>query len=328
MINILCLDQNKNLKTDISKDDIASLLQEKKSLLWIDLDKSTDEELRILSDIFHFHHLAVEDCAHYTDLPKIDEFEDHLFIVIHGVLYDTKKDEVHKPELDIFVGKHYVVTVHNEPLKTVNLNLEKVRTDPAIFSKGADFLLYNLIDVLVDNYISLLDYWDDKIERLEDKILSGEIKDIMPEIIDIKRKILGLRRSIGPQRDIISKLSRRDSAVISNKNVIYFRDIYDHMVRVYEILEVNRELLTGTFETYLSTVSNRMNEIMKRLTIVATIFMPLTLIVGIYGMNFNPAVSRWNMPELNWPYGYISVMGLMAVIALGMILYFRRKKWL
>lgn len=327
MLRILHLDQNKKFHEDLKIDQIPQILQDKQGILWVDIHKPDDKELKILSDVFNFHPLAIDDCSHYTDLPKIDEFEDHVFIVIHSVLYDKELSEIKKPELDIFLSRNYVVTVHEEELKTININLDKVRKNPGMLTKGADFLLYNIIDVSVDNYMSLLDYWDDRIEDLEDKVLGGKIDDAMPKIIDMKRNIIDLRRSITPQRDVINKLARRDSQLISAKNVVYFRDIYDHIARIHELLEADRDLIAGTFEIYLSAVSNRMNEIMKRLTIVATIFMPLTLIAGVYGMNFNPAASRWNMPELNWEYGYVFVVGLMIAITLGMMVYFKRKKW-
>ncbi|MBU4149918.1 MAG: magnesium/cobalt transporter CorA [Candidatus Omnitrophica bacterium] len=327
MLNIFYLDPNKKFHEDLNVDQIQRILQDKQGILWVDMRRPDEKELKILSDVFNFHPLAIDDCSHYTDLPKIDEFEDHVFIVIHSVLYDKESSEIKKPELDIFLSKNFVVTVHEEGLKTIDINLDKVRKNPHILSKGADFLLYNIIDVSVDNYMPLLDYWDDKIEELEDEVLSGKIGDVMPKIIDMKRNIIDLRRSITPQRDVINKLARRDSQLISAKNVIYFRDIYDHIARIHELLEADRDLIAGTFEIYLSAVSNRMNEIMKRLTIVATIFMPLTLIAGVYGMNFNPGASHWNMPELNWAYGYVFVIGLMILITLGMMVYFKRKKW-
>ncbi|MFH1854363.1 MAG: magnesium/cobalt transporter CorA [Candidatus Omnitrophota bacterium] len=327
MLRIFYLDPNKKFREDVTQDKLTQILQAKQGILWVDMQLPDENNIKILSDVFNFHPLAIDDCSHYTDLPKIDEFDDHIFIVIHSVVYDKEVSEVKKPELDIFVGKNYVITVHQEELKTIDVNADKIRKNPHILTKGTDFLLYNLIDISVDNYMPLLDYLDDRIEELEDRVLSGQITDIMPRIIDMKRNILNLKRSITPQRDVINKLARRDSQIISSKNAIYFRDVYDHIVRLHEMLEADRDLIAGTFEIYLSAISNRMNEIMKRLTIVATIFMPLTLIAGIYGMNFNTQASHWNMPELNWPYGYIFVMGLMILITLGMVVYFKRKKW-
>ncbi|MFH1622460.1 MAG: magnesium/cobalt transporter CorA [Candidatus Omnitrophota bacterium] len=328
MLKILYLDSNKNFKENLSKQEIVNALEDKKGTFWIDMDKPTEQELGLLSEVFNFHPLAIEECSQYTDLPKIDEFEDHVFIIVHGTWYESNSDEIKRPELDIFMGKNYVVTVHLDIIKTLITNMEKYSKSPQLLAKGSDFLLYNIIDSLVDNYFPLLDYWDDKIDELEDEVLKNNSKDIMSRLIDIKRKMLGLKRSIAPQRDVINKLARRDSPIISAKNVVYFRDVYDHIVRMHELLEANRELLTSIFEAYLSSVSNRMNEIMKRLTIVATIFMPLTLIAGIYGMNFNTQASTLNMPELNWRYGYVFVILLMVFITVGMILYFKKRKWI
>lgn len=327
MLKIFYLDPNKKFREDVDMDELSRILQSRQGTLWADIHKPDENDLKTLSDVFNFHQLAIDDCSHYTDMPKIDEFDDHIFVIIHSVLYDKEVAEVKKLELDSFVSKNYIVTIHEEDLKTINVNIDKVRKNPNMLMKGTDFLLYNLIDFSVDNYMPLLDYWDDRIEELEDHVLGGQITDIMPKIIDMKRNILNLRRSITPQRDVINKLARRDSQIISAKNVIYFRDIYDHAARIHEMLEADRDLVAGIFEIYLSAISNRMNDIMKRLTIVATIFMPLTLIAGIYGMNFNTGASPWNMPELNWAYGYIFVIGLMIVIALGMVVYFKIKKW-
>ncbi|MFH1045698.1 MAG: magnesium/cobalt transporter CorA [Candidatus Omnitrophota bacterium] len=329
MIKSFCLDSAGNFQEDLTREKIAQVIQDKKSLLWLELDTPTEDEIKILSEVFNFHILAIEDCKGYTDLPKIDEFEDYSFIVIHAVSYDIENDEVKKPELDIFVSKNYVVTVHLEPLKTITVNTDKVRKNPQLLSKGADFLLYNLLNVLVSNYSPLLEYFDDMIEEIEGSVLmSSEIQDIVPTIMDLKRKILALRRSASLQRDVISRLARRDSPIISNKNVVFFRDVYDHMVRIHELLEISRDLLSSTFEIYVSSISNRMNEIMKRLTIVATIFMPLTFISSIYGMNFNTKASHFNMPELNWTYGYLYVVGMMLAIAIGMLGYFKYRKWM
>lgn len=321
MITTILLDSKNKFTENVSLEYLPKQLSDRKSFIWLDMEDPNEEEFKILSDMFNFHPLPIEDCSNYTDVSKFDDFEDYLFIVIHGVLYGENNKDFKKHELDIFIGKNYLVTVHKDKMKTININLAKVKKNPSIMSKGVDFLLYNIMDELVDNYMPLLDLIENKIERLEDNVINGDVKDIMPEIVNNKREILNLKRSVGPQREIINKIARRDSAVITNKYVIYFRDVYDHIVRVNELIESNRERLGSIFEIYLSSISNRMNDIMKRLTLVATIFMPLTLIVGIYGMNFQI------MPELKWHYGYFIVLGVMAFIGISLTIYFKTRKW-
>jgi magnesium transporter len=273
--------------------------------------------------------LAIEDCQSYSELPKIDEYENHIFIVIHSITDINHDGRLEVSELDIFCGKNYIVTVHSNTVKAINLTKEKYNKNHILLSRGNDFLLHTLLDVMVDNYFSLLDYWDERTEDIERRILSNDITGILEEIIFIRRSITELRKSIAPQREVINKLAKRDFPYISKEAGLYFRDIYDHILRVYEMLETYRDMINSAFESYLSIFSNRlsemsnnMNKVMQKLTIIATIFMPLTFIAGIYGMNFHI------MPEIPWKYGYVYFWSLVVLIAIIMFFYFKKQKWL
>jgi len=225
-------------------------------------------------------------------------------------------------ELDIFCGKHFIVTVHLSPVKAITACQEKYERNPSLIRRSADFFLHSIIDVLIDSYFPILDYWDDRIDQVEDDILGEEGEDILTEMILIKRNILALRRSLAPQRDVINRLARREFPLISPQASIYFRDVSDHMMRIYNTLESYRDLVSSLFEVHISMISNKMNSIMQRLTIIATIFMPLTFIVGVYGMNFR------YMPELRWKVGYLVVWTVMIILGVGMYVYFKRKDWI
>ncbi|NHJ32726.1 MAG: magnesium/cobalt transporter CorA, partial [Asgard group archaeon] len=193
---------------------------------------------------------------------------------------------------------------------------------------GADYLAYALLDAVVDNYFMILEQLGEEIEDIEEELVSKPTSKTLHEIHRLKRELIFLRKSVWPLREVINSMDRGESALIKESTGIYLRDVYDHTIQVIDTIETYRDIVSGMLDTYLSSISNRMNEVMKVLTIIATIFIPLTFIVGIYGMNFNPEASPWNMPELNWGFGYISVVGVMIIIALGMIIYFKRKKWL
>lgn len=237
----------------------------------------------------------------------------------------------------MYLGRNYLITLHKDESPTVKSVKEKVQNDPKFMARGADFLLHAVIDGIVDKYVSFTDRWDDVIEKVEEDVIAGKKEGALEKIMNLKRKNSELRRSIAPQREVINRLSRRDSPLISERASIYFRDVYDHIMRVYNILESQRDLISGIFEAYLAIVSNemtevsnRMNEVMKKLTIVATIFIPLTFVAGIYGMNFfgGDGPNPLNMPELYHPHGHVSVLLIMLFIGVLMLIYFRRKGWL
>jgi magnesium transporter len=321
MMKLIALENGKKLIKDMPVSRINGFLKKRKNILWINVERPSEIEFKILSKVFGFHPLEIEDCRKKQELPKIDEFEDHAFIVFHRISYDFKKHTLDMQELDIFLGKNYIITIPNEPIETVSRLHERCASEPRTLFKGVDFILHNIINEMVDEYMPILDHWDDEMENMESEILTGQIKKSLQRMLKLKRHIRNFRKSISPQRDIINRLAHPDFTFVSAKAHIYFRDVYDHMMRAYSIMEDQRDTMTTIFEAYLSTVSNKLNEIMKTLTIIATIFMPLTFIVGLYGMNFH------YMPELEWRYGYYMVWSVLIFITMVMIVYFKKKGW-
>jgi magnesium transporter len=304
-------------------EQIRSFLTTGEGLLWVDMEAVTNEDAGLLSSVFRFHPLAVEDCiSKNIHPPKIDDFEGYLFIIVHGINYHIESDVVETTELALFLGKNYVVTSHDVPMRSVSSMLDRVRKDGRLMRRGADFLAHDIIDALVDNIMPTINGMDEKNDQLEAEALHEPKRETLMSIMQLKRSILALTRVILPQREIVNRLSRGEYGLISERTQIYYRNIYDHLVRIEMLTLGLRDMTESVLSTYLSSVSNRMNEVMKVLTLIATIFIPLTFIAGIYGMNFA------NMPELQWRYGYFSILIIMAVIGISLVVYFRRKSWL
>jgi magnesium transporter len=322
MIKIIGLEDGKKIITDLPTSEIKNFVEKKHNLIWIDIENPSEEDYKFLSEDFAFHPLEIEDCKRMQELPKIDEFEDHLFMVFHRISYDFKKRALKTQEFDVFLSSNYIITFHMEPSEMIRDIQERCIKEKRVLARGVDFMLHHIIDNVVDEYFPVLDYWDDKIEKLESEVLKGKTKKSLQHMLKFKRDIRNFKKSIEPQRDIISKISNMDLPFISEKANIYFNDVYDHTIRAYSILEDQRDTLTSIFEAHLSIVSNKMNEIMKTLTIIATIFIPLTFVVGIYGMNFK------YMPELEWPLGYYLVWAVMISATIIMIIYFIKKGWI
>ena len=306
---------------DIKK--IAQHIDKKDELIWLNAEKPTEKDMTFLQEHFGFHPLAIEDCMTTIQRPKIDRYDGYLFIVLHAANLGPHKDKATSLEVDIFIGANYIVTVHMKPIKSISSSRERCIKNPKMLSRGPAYLFYNIADALVDNYFPILEKLDKEIEKLEQKLFKeGSIENIN-KILSIKETVLTLRRFVGPQRDIVNFLARGDyQPTIPNDLSIYFRDITDLSARISDTLDSYRDVLTSILSGYTSVASNRLNEIMKVLTVIATIMMPLTLISGIYGMNFK------YMPELQWKYSYFLTLFFMFAIGVGMLLYFKHKKWL
>lgn len=253
----------------------------------------------------------------------MEDFNDYLFVVLKMLQYDEEKNETKTEQLSIILGSNYVVSFQEEDGDVFDPIRERIRADRGRTRKmGADYLAYSLIDSIVDNYFMVLEKIGEKIEDIEDELVKNATPEVLHTIHSLKRELIYLRKSVWPLREVISRLERWESPLIDKSIDIYLRDVYDHTIQVIDALETFRDMLSGMLDIYLSSVSNRMNEVMKVLTIIATIFIPLTLVAGIYGMNFK------FMPELDWPWGYPMVYGVMIAISGVMLVYFRRKKWL
>lgn len=295
---------------------------------WVNVDGlGNPATIQAIGNIFNIHRLALEDVAHVRQRPKLDEFPQHLFIVAR--MLERIEGAVSTDQLSMFLGKDYVLTFQERPGDCFDEIRARLNANQGpLRSAGSDLLTYAILDAVVDDYYPILEADGDVLEELEDELLADPTPGRATGVHQIKRDLLVLRRAVWPLREALSSLHRGTSALIAPETRIYLRDCYDHTVQLIDLVEVYRDLGTSLTELYMVSMSNRMNEIMKVLTIIATIFIPLTFIVGIYGMNFNTSVSKWNMPELNWPLGYLLVMGVMAIVAAGMMIYFWRKGWL
>ncbi|MDB4934230.1 MAG: Magnesium and cobalt transport protein CorA [Labilithrix sp.] len=296
---------------------------------WLELDEKNDEATRFLEQTLKIHPLAVEDVWNDVGLPKVEDFDDYVQIIIHGIREDDRSSNevpLELAELDILIGKNFLVThAHDEKVCAITPVQVEIMRSAKLLKKGPAWVAHAVMDRMVDEYMPLIEKFDDQIDGIETQILEGSVRsdrEVIPRIIRIKRSLQMLRRVTIYQREILLRLARAEFDEIPRELVPFYRDVYDHFARVTELVDSYRELVTSLLEAQFSMQSNRMNEIMKRLTIISTIMLPLSLIAGIYGMNFE------HMPELKWLYGYPYALGLMLVVASGIIVYFVRKRWL
>jgi magnesium transporter len=313
-------------KESVSVDDLSGLI-EGWPLVWINVDGLGDAgTLQKIGEMFGIHKLALEDVVHVHQRAKVEGYEDHLFIVAR--MLSSVDERVRTEQISLFLLPGIVLTFQEQKGDCLEPVRERIRKGKGrIRQAGADYLTYAIIDAVVDAWFPLLEDYGEMLEDLEDRILDVADKDTVAEIHRVKRDLLNVRRAIWPLRETINGLSREES-LVQKETLLYLRDCYDHVTQIIEIVESYRDMASGLMDLYLSSVSNRMNEIMKVLTVIATIFIPLTFIAGIYGMNFNPGASPFNMPELNWRFGYIAVWLLMLGVGGVMLLFFRRLGWL
>ena len=308
---------------NVSPSQIPALVAAGQGLLWVDIESANNQDGQFLSEIFQFHPLSIADCASENiHPPKIDEFEDHLFVIIHGVNYHVESDLVETTELDIFIGTNYVVTSHHFPMNSVKVTSDRIRMNSRPMRRGADFLAHDIIDALVDFIMPVIDAMQEKCEDIVSESMQNPSEKTIASILQIKRSIQALNRVMLPQREILNSISRGDYHLISEKALIYYRNIFDHLVRVEMLCQEIRDMADNSLSIYLSSVANRQNETMKLLAIVAAIFLPLTLLAGIYGMNFE------NMPELKWEWGYFVVLGIICTAIVVMLWVFWARNWI
>lgn len=303
---------------------------ESESISWIDVGGLGGEETwHQLNEVFNLHPLALEDIIHVPQRPKTEEYEDHLVIIARMVSLREDGKSFITEQISLVLGENYVLSVQEEPyydcLQVVRQRLQSSRS--LIRKSGVDYLIYALIDAIIDGFFPVLEMYGELIEALEAEVVTSPTLQTLERIYQLKRELLELRRAIWPQRDAINALIRDSGDFITHDVQLYLRDCYDHAVQVIDIVETYRDLAASLTDIYLSSSSNRMNEIMKLLTIVSSIFIPLTFIAGIYGMNFNTETSPFNMPELNWYWGYVATLMVMAIVAIGMIIFFWHKGW-
>ncbi len=312
--------EEKELKTI----DECFPLKAKPAAIWVNIDGiHQPDNIENIGKQFKIHPLVLEDIMNTGQRPKMEDFDDYLFVVLKMLHYDEEENETKTEQVSLILGSNYVISLQENEGDVFDSIRERIRSDRGRIRKmGADYLAYSLIDAIVDNYFTVLEKIGEKIEDIEDELVKNPTPDVLHTIHHLKRELIFLRKSVWPLREVISRLERWESPLIDKSIDIYLRDVYDHTIQVIDALETFRDMLSGMLDIYLSSVSNRMNEVMKVLTIIATIFIPLTLIAGIYGMNFK------YMPELDWAWGYPIVYVIMLAIGVVMLIYFRRKRWL
>ena len=293
-------------------------------ITWINVDAVSDPQtVEAIGKHFGLHPLLLEDVMNTDQRPKMDVYDDHLFLVLKMILIniDTKAPEA--DQISFVLGRNYLITFLERQSDVFVPAIERLHVEKSRIRKnGPDYLLYTLVDIIVDNYFAIIDKGGEILEELEARVITGVRTEILIEIQKRKRDFIFLRKSISPLRDVLINIERNDTDLISPSLMMFFRDIGDHSLRVIDSIETSREMLSGMLDIYISSVSNRLNEVMKVLTIISTIFMPLTFIAGVYGMNFK------NLPETEWHYGYYLSLVLMACVVLVMLVFFRKKKWI
>ncbi len=324
MIRGLVRSAEGDLRRELSGDEIAEAFRSGEGLLWVFISGDGPAEHALLADVFKFHHLAIDDCFNgRVDTPKIDDYTDHLFIVAQCVRYQSRSERLQTDEVDVFLGRNFVVTVTARRIDPLEELWDRAVESGAFCNRGADFLVHAILDSLVDLLLPAVEDMDEALDDLERLILADADKRYLPQVLVLKRNTLRLRRSTLPQRDLVNRLSRGEYPnLIRPEALIFYRDVYDHVVRVEEMLEGLRDLADSALNTYLSSVNNRMNEVMKTLSIVAAVFLPLTLVASIYGTNLDFSPFGVTFED-----GFLLMLGVMAVIAGMLIGYFRYRRW-
>jgi len=311
------------IKTGLSATEIREVMTSGQGALWVDYERPAEEEQAQFNETYEFHPLAMADCLVTHDKPKVDDYEGYLFLVIHCPDFEVFPRLVRTVELDAFLGPNYLITYHRATVRSVADIRERHSKDIAqLLGEGAEFLLHRILVLMMANYEPMLDKLRLDIEAVEDRVLMGRGGDVLADILRFKKQVIYLLNVMTEQREVMNLLSHSSFDVIQQKARVYFRDIYDQLMKIQILTQNYREFVSDLRDTQMSMAANRMNEIMKTLTIIATIMMPMTLVVGIYGMNFE------GMPELKWKYGYAVVWGILLAMGGGMIWYFKKKKWL
>lgn len=312
----------------LDREGIAQAVKDPAARVWVDLEVPSEEEVRILSDVFAFHPLAIEDSVKYSQRPKIEQYrrengEVYYYMVFHGPDVETFREHLRTKEIDLFFGERYLVTYHDEPMRSVVALAEKADADPkVVLGPGVDMLLYGLLDRIVDFYEPILDYLDETLDRIEEQAAECPTRQVLTQISAKKRELLELRRSVGPQREMMAQLTRGEVELIREPTRVYFRDVQDHLIHIVETVDLYRDLILGARDIYLSSISNQLNQIMKTLTILSVIALPLTVITGFFGMNFE------SIPGLHSRGAFWVTVGVMVVAVTGMLIVFQKKKWL
>ena len=330
MIRSLYYLPGKPIRKDVPPQEFPELIRDRRALLWVDFVSEPPETCLPILESFGFHPLAIDDALQETHVPKLDDWGDYLYIALNYMnvsqqhpnhTWDTEVDE-----LDIFLGKNYIVTHHDHPINAIENTWASCDRDQRTIQNGADHILYKITDNLVAGYMPTVEKIDDAIDQIEDQVFERPSPRTLERLFALKRVLLAMRRIVLPQREVLNKLARDDYKVIDPKDRVFFRDIYDHLVRLHDLNESLRDLVGGALDTYLSVINNRMNEVMKTLTIITTLFMPLTFLTGFFGMNFFEPLGL--MKEWTTSPVFYIVLAINFLLPIGMYIWVRRRNWL
>jgi magnesium transporter len=323
-ISVIEFDENRFDKRSLSQIRECFTFKNKTSVTWIDVDLVNQVDIiEKIGECYGFHPLVLEDILNTDQRPKFEDFGDYIYVVLRILMCNGNNDGIVSEQVSIILGPNYVISFQERELDVFTALRERLEIGKGRMRKsGADYLAYALIDTIVDNYFVVLEKLGERIEELEEQLIAAPTTAVLNAIHKLKRDMIFMRKSIWPLREVVAALERGDSALINEPTRIYLRDVYDHTIQVIDTMETFRDMLSGMLDIYLSSVNYRLNEVMKILTMIATIFIPLSFIVGVYGMNFK------YMPELEWRWSYPAVMLLMLIIGLCMLVFFRKKKWI
>ncbi len=324
MISVrLGLDAHGHIAALESDEAIRDNLQRDDTLTWLDVDRDALDQLRPFADLVHLHPLALEDAASLHQRPILNRYGDTFFLVMYELVIDDNGTTIHSFPISFFVGRNYVITSRDIERSTLDDVAERWRAFAQdVQAKNSGFLLYTLIDAIVDNYFPALDILGDRLETLDDALTADRDRQIQIQVHEVRKQMFELRRVLAPGRDVLNELIRRDTPLVNSETMNYFGDVYDHMLRVLDWIDAYRDMATTLFEMQLSLASHRLDQVIRTLTVWSIILMVATLIAGIYGMNFR------HMPELEWLYGYPAALGLMLALSLILLTYFRRRRWI
>ncbi|MDY7076873.1 MAG: magnesium/cobalt transporter CorA [Chloroflexota bacterium] len=328
MIRSLYYNNNGRVRTDLAPEEFAATLQDAQGLLWVDFSCESSETCEpILRDVFGFHPLAVDDALEESHVPKVDDWGQYLYLTLHAVVFDYKEHmQLDTLELDVFLGRNYLVTYQAKPIAAVGRVWTMCQRDVRYLQRGAGYLLYQLADELAADYMPVIEQVDEAIDEIEDQIFDDPSPNLLERLFVLKRALLRLRRIVAPQREVLNKLARGDYPVVDKEHGIFFRDVYDHLVRLHDIVESLRDLVGSALDTYLSVVNNRMNDVMKALTIITTLFMPLSFLSGFFGMNF----FQPEVPLEVWTgkLAFGLTLSAMVLMPVGMYMWMQRRAWM
>ena len=305
-------------------EKLPELLANEGNLVWIDIEKPTEKDLPILADVFHFHPLTIEDAIETRNHPKVESYGNYIFLIVHGVTKQTNSTNFVTNELDIYLGKNYLLTFHHDSFRSIESVKTHIRAHPFACERGSDYLLHQILDRLIDAYIPVVDDFNAAIDDIEERIfkMNRGSNKILEEIMDLKRSVARLGRISTKQLDVISRLASGEFPFIDSDVLPFYRDVYDHLHRVTVLADNYRDLIVGLSNIHFNVVANKTNDVVKFLTIFSAVWLPLSFIAGVYGMNFE------NMPELKTRNGYFLTLGIMALVGISLVLYFWRKGWI